>query len=61
MENDKTDYITEQTISSDRLQIAPFASWYYINDEGKPSKFKNLVKSIKNCGDNEICNVLYRI
>ena len=61
MEDDKTDYITEQTISSDRLQIAPTETWYYINDEGKPTKFKNLVKSIRNCGDNDICNVLYRI
>lgn len=61
MENDKANYITDKTISNDRLQIAPSDLWYYINNKGSPRKFKKLINSIKNCGNNEICDELYKI
>lgn len=60
MEQDKTDYITKESISNDRLNIGTSDEWYYIKN-GSMKEFKKLIKSIKNCGNNDICNSLYKI
>lgn len=59
MESDNTDYITNNSISSERLNIAPSNIWYY-SDNGSVQKFRKLINSLKTCGDNDVCNDLYK-